>query len=347
VRYVGVHAVHQNVQLRPNEGALVTPTSFLPTYLSAPTQATLDALPLTLADLQSESPLVPAYANAGFTGTIKEYSPVGSAIYHGLQTQLNKRMSNGLQFQAAWTWSRTIDDASTDFNSTYLTPRRPQNFQDLPAERSTSGYSRAQRLTVAAIYDAPWYKDSSNWFLKNIVGNYTIAPVYTFEAPEWADVVSADDANFNGDSAGDRTVYNPSGVKGRGSDVTPLMNSNGDTVAYLAVDPTAQYIRALPGALATSGRNTLALPHINNWDMSATKRFAFSDRFRFEFTAQAFNLWGHPQFVPGSLNDVRIAQATQGSVLNFLTPGQPNFNDARATFSSQPRSLQLVAKFFF
>jgi hypothetical protein len=180
-----------------------------------------------------------------------------------------------------------------------------------------------------------------------VVGNYTIAPVYTFESPEWADVVSAADTNFNGDSAGDRVVYNPNGVTGRGSDADPLLNSAGDTVAYLATDPTAQYIRALPGALATSPRNTLALPHINNWDLSATKRFSFSERVKFEFTMQAFNVWNHAQYVPGSLNDIRVVLATAGSVLNYLTPGQPNFNDAKATFSSQPRSLQLVAKFSF
>ena len=347
VRYVGVHAVHQNTQIRPNKQSLVTPTSFLPTYLSAPTQATLDALPLTLADLQSESNVVPAYANAGFTNNILQYTPIGTSIYHGLQTQVNKRLSNGLQFQAAWTWSRTIDDSTTDFNSTNLTPRRPQDFQNLPAERSVSGYSRAQRITGTLTYDAPWYKGSSSWALRNIVGNFMITPVYVFESPEWADVVSALDSNFNGDSAGDRVVYNPSGVKGRGADATPLMNSNGDTVAYLAADSTAQYIRAHPGALATSSRNTLALPHINNFELAVTKRLSFSERFKFEFTAQAFNLWNHPQYVPGALNDISVHTATSGSVLNFVTPGQPNFNDPRATFSSNPRSMQLVAKFLF
>jgi hypothetical protein len=347
VRYVGVHAVHQNTQIRVNKLSLVTPTSFLPTYLSAPTQATLDALPLTLADLQSESNLVPAYGNAGFTNNLRAYEPVGSSIYHGLQTQLNKRLSNGLQLQAAWTWSRTIDDSTTDFNSSNLTPRRPQDFQNLAAERSASGYSRTHRITAALTYDAPWYKGSSSWVLRNVVGNFTITPVYIFESPEWADVVSATDSNFNDDSAGDRVVYNSSGVEGRGSDVTPLMNSNGDTVAYLAVDPTAQYIRAQKGALATSSRQTLALPHINNFELAVTKRLSFSERFKFEFTAQAFNLWNHPQYVPSSLNDISVHTTATGTVLNFVTPGQPNFNDAKATFSSQPRSLQLVAKFLF
>lgn len=347
VRYVGVHALDENVQTRVNKMSLVTPSNFLPTYFNAPTQAQLDALPLTLADLQAGSNLVPAYAAAGFTGTLKEYVPTGSSIYHGLQTQLNKSMSHGLQFQAAWTWSRTIDNASTDFFSTYLTPRRPQDFGNLDAERSVSGYSRAHRVTMAVIYDTPWYKNSSNWALRNLVGNFSIAPIYTYESPEWADVQSAVDSNFNGDSAGDRAILNPAGVKGTGSDATPLMNTGGDVVAYLATDPTAQYIRARPGALATSSRNTLALDHINNFDASFAKNFSVTERFRIQFSAQIFNLWNHPQHVPGQLNDIAIAQATQGSVLNYLTPGQPNFNDTKATWGSEPRSIQLVLKFQF
>ena len=42
-------------------------------------------------------------------------TPNGSSIYHGLQTQLSRRFSNGLMFQAAYTWSRTIDNSTADF----------------------------------------------------------------------------------------------------------------------------------------------------------------------------------------------------------------------------------------
>ena len=44
-----------------------------------------------------------------------------------------------------------------------------------------------------------------------------MTPVYTFQSPEYATVQSGEDTNLNGDSAGDRAIYNPAGVAGTGS----------------------------------------------------------------------------------------------------------------------------------
>src|SRR6185312_10793124 len=73
-------------------------------------------------------------------------------------------------------------------------------------------------------YQAPWFKHG-NWLARNIIGNWTFAPVYTYESPEWATVQSQVDSNLNGDTAGDRAVFNPNGVPGTGSDVTALCKS--------------------------------------------------------------------------------------------------------------------------
>ena len=50
--------------------------------------------------------------------------------------------------------------------------------------------------------------------MKNIVGNWQFAPIYTFQSPEYATVQSGDDSNLNGDCAGDRAIFNPAGVPG-------------------------------------------------------------------------------------------------------------------------------------
>ena len=92
--------------------------------------------------------------------------------------------------------------------------------------------------------------------------------MYTFQSPEYATVQSGVDSNMNGDSAGDRAIYNPAGVPGTGSGVTALKNMAGDTVGYVAKNPNAQYIRRWQVRCATTSRNTLALPHMNNWDMT-------------------------------------------------------------------------------
>lgn len=188
---------------------------------------------------------------------------------------------------------------------------------------------------------------NDNWFKKNVLGNWQLTPVYTFQSPEYATVNSQTDSNLNHDSAGDRAIYNPTGVPGTGSDVTPLMNSAGAVVGYLATNPTAQYIVTGPGGLATTSRNTLALPHINNFDFSLLKRLNITERQSVEFQAQFLNLFNHPQYLPGYISDVAPLGYTGGNVLNMLTPSQPSFDQPSQVFSNHPRQMVLVLKYIF
>lgn len=374
IRYVGTRGIHLDVQDRIDRRSLVSSSAFLPTFLQQPTQAQLDGMTTTLASLQAPGSLIPAFGNAGFHSTITADLPLGSSIYHGLQTQLTRRFGKGLMFQAAYTWSRTIDNSTADFFSTSLTPRRPQDFQNFGAERSVSPLSRTHRLTVAAVYDLPYFQHN-NWLVKNIVGNWGFSPVYTYESPQWATVQSGLDSNLNGDSAGDRAILNPTGVGTTGSDVTSLCNSslptghlcNGDPdpnfdpspfiVGYLANNPAARYIVAGAGAQATSSRNTLATRPTNDLSLSTYKNISITERFKFRFGAQFANVLNHPQYIPGSnpgqglgVNDVTSFATTANNnpaYLNFLVPGSSIFNNPKAVFASNARSIALVAKFTF
>jgi Carboxypeptidase regulatory-like domain/TonB dependent receptor len=357
VRYVGTRGVHLDLQSRINSRSLVSPEHFLPTYLQAPSQAALDALPNSLATLSAPGSFIPEYVNAGFASNITADLPLGSSNYHGLETSLQRRFSNGLTFQAAYTYSRTIDNSTADFFTSSLTPRRPQDFQDIGADRSVSPLSRTHRFTLAAVYDLPFFK-SGNWLMKNVVGNWAFSPIYTYESPEWADVQSALDSNLNHDSAGDRAILNPGGVAGTGSDVTALTALSGpnagQVVAYLANNPTAQYIRAGAGALATSGRNTLATRPTNDLDLGTYKDINITERFKFRLGAQFANIFNHPQYIPGSnpgfglgVNDVAGFSTITGGYLNYLTPGNANFNNPKSVFASNARTIAIIAKFTF
>lgn len=348
VRYVGTRGIGLPVQNRLNVQNIVTPNRFLPTYLQAPTQAELDALPLTLDDLYGMSNYVPEWEAAGFDGSyVVGFMPWGKSIYHGLQTSLTRNFTNGLQFQVAWTWSHLQDNSTADVFSTLLTPRRPQDFRNQNGDWSTSALDRRHRLTVAATYEVPFFKGSSNWLAKNLIGGWTVMPAYTFQSPEMVTVQSAFDSNLNGDSWGDRTIFNPGGVLNTGSGITELTNSSGAVVAYLASNPNAQYIRTGEGALATTGRNTLAMPHINNWDLTFMKKVKFTERMSFELQAQALNVLNHAQYIAGYLNRVDSIGYTAGEQRDYVTPGKGLFNRPDLVFSNNPRSLQLVAKFVF
>ena len=296
------------MQTELGRAAIVTATNNLPTYLQAPSQSTLDSLPLTLTQLTAEkNALSNTLAPYGFNSTITSYVPQGNSQYHGLAVDVNKRLSGHLTFKGAYTWSHLMDDSTMELNFTSLTPRRPQDFLNLGPEWASSALDHRQRLTLTWLYQTPWFEKNNNWFLRNVAGNYQVSGVYFAESPEWVTPQSAVDSNMNGDSAGDRVIVNTLGVPGTGSDVTKLKNSAGAVVAYLAVNPNAEFIRAQSGALATSGRNILPTSPINNFDLNVTKSFAAGERLHVQIRADFYNALNHAQYTPGQLDNVAFS----------------------------------------
>src|SRR5215475_13334613 len=135
--------------------------------------------------------------------------------------------------------------------------------------------------------------------MKNLVSNWQIAPVYQYQTGTLYDVQSGVDTNLNGDSAGDRAFVNPNGQAGVGTGTTPLLNSAGETVAYLVNNPNARYIAAPKGTLPNGGRNTGMLPPINSVDITLAKNFNLIEKYRVQFAARVFNVFNHAQYVGG------------------------------------------------
>ena len=361
-RYVGTHSVHLSVQDQLNRQSVVNASNALPLYLTAPSQATLNGLTNTLSALtaayNNSGYIVPGYLAAGFTGIITSYQPWGNSIYHGWQNSLTRRFSNGLQFDAAYTWSHAIDDSTADVFSTYATPRRPQDARNIAADRSNSALDHRQRATLATIYDIPFFKSSNNWFMKNVVGNWEFAPVYTYQSGTFVDIQSGVDSNLNGDSAGDRAFVNPAGTPGVGSAATALKNSAGQTVAYVATNPNAQYIQAPKGTLPNGGRNTAQLRPIDDIDLTIAKSFNITESKKLQFSARFINIFNHPQYIGGYISDVAPAGVltsptgaptapTTNAVHSFVEPQSAIFLDPSQAFSSNPRELALALKFIF
>ena len=137
---------------------------------------------------------------------------------------MNKKFSHGVQFVGAYTWSHNIDDATAEVFSTVLAPRRAQNGLDLAADRGNSILDHRHRLTFSLVYDEPFFKNSGA-FLRNTLGGWEVAPIYTYQSGQWVTTTSGVDSNLNLDSAGDRVIANPGGVKGTGSGTNPLCRS--------------------------------------------------------------------------------------------------------------------------
>jgi hypothetical protein len=348
LRYVGTRGIHLPVQQQLNVTPVVTPTNFLPTFFTPPDAGTIAGLTTTLAGLQAQSHIIPAFANAGFTSGITSFQPLGKSVYHGLQAQVKRNMTNNLQFLAAYTWSHAQDNSTADVFSTVLTPRRAQNSQNFQADYSTSALDRRQRLSFETIYNVPFFKGSSNWMARNLIGNWEFAPQWIIQSPEMFTAQSGVDSNLNGDSAPDRTILNPNGRPGTGTAVSPVLNAAGATVAYVAIDPTAQFVQAGKGALANVGRNTLPTPRTNDWDLTLLKRLSFGERTSFEFGMNGFNIFNHSQYIPGFVNTVNTyLLGTNSLATGYVRANSGAFNDPKQAFANNARTIQLVTKFSF
>ncbi len=360
-RYVGTRGVHELMQMWINRlNSLVTPTSNIPTFLAPPSAATLATLPLNVGNLREPSAgwADPAWAAAGFLNPITSYQPQGWSAYNSLDLQMQRRFSKGLLFLAAYTWSHNIDNQTATLNTSALSQRRVPNFGNLTPEKAASALDRRQRFSLSMVYDLPYLKESKNWLAKNIIGNWQFAPVYIVESPEYFTVSSGVNTNLNGDSGSiSRTILNPGGTAGTGTAVYGL-DKNGNKIAYnaataslntvvawVAVNPNARYIQAAVGALANTGRNTEPTRPIDDLDLTLTKRFQIGESRKLEFSGQAYNLFNHAQFTPGSVSNVGPV-STSGSTA-YVTVNNANFNNPEKAFSSNPRVMQIVAKFVF
>lgn len=370
VRYVGTRGIRLPTQQQINVRAKVTPANQLKTLLSVPSMAELGGMTNTLGAIQSLSLIVPAWGSpsdglGGFTSKITTFRPLSQSNYNGLQASLNRRYSNGLLLNLSWTWSKAMDDATAATFSTVLTPRRPQDSQNIAADYSRSALSRTHRLTLVAVYDLPFFKNSS-WLLKNTLGNWEIAPIYTYESPQYFTVLSGTNSNLNGDSSAiSRTFFNLNGKAHTGSGVTAYANPNiacsssttktdpygtpicaANTVAYVATNPNARYITSAAGTLPTSQRNTEPINPTNDIDATAIKRFSFGESRSLEFQAQAYNVLNHAQYIPGTINNVSNP-STNTLPLSYQTASSSAFGQAGKFFKANARTMQLTLKFNF
>jgi hypothetical protein len=79
--------------------------------------------------------------------------------------------------------------------------------------------------------------------------------------------------------------------------------------------------------------------------MAVVKTFKTTERTNLEFTAQAFNIFNHSQFIPGSVNTVNSIGFT--GITSFVRAGNSAFSDPTQTFANNARTMQLVMKFNF
>ena len=171
VGYDMYHAVHQQMPLETAYGLANCATGAL--LGDNATAAQIKAAQIPVVGNCYAPSLGGALNNPNVTEQTT-YASIGSSIYHGLTASLTKRYSHNFQFQANYTWSKSIDNF-LDFAS-FQEWYRPKQ---LGLYRAISAFNVPQIFTFNAVYTTP---RGGQGLLHAIYGNASISPVITLQS---------------------------------------------------------------------------------------------------------------------------------------------------------------------
>jgi len=282
---------------------------------------------------------------------------VGQSTYHSLQFTVSRQWANGLYFQGAYTFSKSIDNGSGSAFGDELNGLL--HIGDLLNPHDNIGLSdfdRTHRLVISYNYELPFAKWAGieNRGLGKVVHGWSINGVTTFQSgtpyliADFGSYTLQDTDFINGN----RATLAPGVTRGRvetsGSTKSRLDNwinlnafvsggncVNNQNVTVSCNDPSSTGFAA-PGDLA---RNAFRGPFQQNWDFSLVKRIPITERTSLDFRAEFFNVWNHPVF--------QSPQAAGGSFGNYGIVDISTGDTSILATANRPRIIQFALKLNF
>lgn len=244
-----------------------------------------------------------------YTDITRFRDAVGDSIYHGFTLRVDKKMSAGLNLQAAYTVSKQIDDVQERFGgrSTFIDPN------NLSLSRSIGEFDRPQYLVVNYIYELP-FGHGRKWMSRSlpgrIIGNWQLSGITTFGKGLPIVITGPNNTRLPGVSATALRLKSPVLPGGEQS-----LDRWFDTSAF-APAPTF--------SLGNDSRTqpNLRTPGIKTFDLSLSRSQRIKEGMNLQFRAEFFNAFNTPQF-----------DAPNGNVTAT--------NFGQITSAGSPRNIQL------
>jgi Carboxypeptidase regulatory-like domain/TonB dependent receptor len=270
------------------------------------------------------SPQQPNLPTNPLFGEITQQEGSADSNYHSLQARLQQRLAFGLALLGAYTYGKSIDNASGVFSSAG-DPNYPQNSFDLSAERGRSGFDVRHRFSLSYSYDLPFGKGKSllgnsglattlltGWQTYGVITLQTGRPFTVALLPEF------DNSNTGISNLGFLGNDRPNLI-GQAKLDNPTPERWFNTAAF-GIPPF--------GSFGNSGRNILDGPGFQNVNFSIVKNTSIREAATIQFRTEFFNLFNHPNF---------------GLPDNFV--GSPSFG--RLISADSPRRIQFGLKLLF
>lgn len=219
-----------------------------------------------------------------------------SSDYNALQAQFERRLARGLQMLLSYTYSHSIDDAST-------------NFQVFTVERASSDFDLRHNFQAAATYNIPG--SCSNRFPSAVFKDWALDTRVSARSSLPVDIFGV---SFAADSLGQTLNFHPDIVPGQPLYVRDSTAPGGRVINFNAFTvPTDANGNPIEGNFPRNGARGFDAVQV---DASVQRVFPLTERVRLQFRAEAFNLLNH---------------AIYGSIYNDLETGQPLFGTAYQT----------------
>lgn len=274
-------------------------------------------------------------ANGDISIGLNQLVSQGRSYYDALEAQVQKRLSDdGLLFQAAYTFSKSITDADTQRGTLDLIDR---NFG-----RVLSSEDSPHRFVLSAVYRPQFFKGSTG-IRKTLLDGFEISGIYSFQSGTPFTVNNPYDTVGTGAlailsyadlGAPFQTVDNPQANNNRAFDPDAFVAFGDPRVAGASL--VGRFRRG------TSGPNQFRADNgINNVNLSLVKRVLFTENTNLELRFEAFNALNHTQFGPDPDGSTTGAGLT-GIDLNLLSPTFGQYG-----FTRESRVVQLGARFSF
>jgi carboxypeptidase family protein/TonB-dependent receptor-like protein len=260
------------------------------------------------------------------------------SYYNALQLNVSKRFSSGLQFQTAYTFSKSLDTASTTesvFQSGASNAGRQDPF-DSGSERALSDYDARHNFVANYLYDLPFGKGrliggDISGVVGVLIGGWSTGGIFNARSG----------FPFNVSLGFDQAGNNTNNSQAQRPDVAPGVDLSDATTDDPAGYVNPAFFQLQPaGFYGNASRNSLRGPKLYSFDMTFTKLTPINERFRTEFRVEAFNLFNRANFAPPNAVNNIIFLGVGGNGVPI--PNQ-NFGQLSRTVTSS-RQLQFGLK---
>ena len=238
--------------------------------------------------------------------------------YNSLQARFQQRLDFGLSLLTSYTWSKSIDNASSFFSSAG-DPNFPQDSFNTAAERGRSNFDVRHRFSLSYVYDLPFGRGrkvlgNKGWASAILTGWQTVGIVTLQSGRPFTVALLSEIDNSNtgrstlGFGANDRpNVIGSAELSHR----TPDQWFNASAFAFPPF-----------GSFGNAGRNILDGPGFKSVSASLIKTTKLREGLDLQFRAEAFNLFNHPNF---DLPDNFLGSPTFGKILSAENPRHIQF----------------------